>query len=124
VTVEVLDDGRKLVTPPLSDEDVLSLESGDVVVVRGIVYAARDAAHKRMMELLDEREPLPRADRLDERVPHDLKIERPRPAELDDPPCRHVALEGYVRRRRVDEEAQRIRLGDRPERDGRDVVAK
>jgi len=59
VTVEVLDDGRKLVTPPLSDEDVLSLESGDVVVVRGIVYAARDAAHKRMMELLDEREPLP-----------------------------------------------------------------
>lgn len=59
MTVEVLEDGRKLITAPLSDDDVGELEAGDVVVVRGIVYAARDAAHKRMIEELDEGEPLP-----------------------------------------------------------------
>jgi fumarate hydratase subunit beta len=59
MAVEILSDGRKLVTAPLSDDDVRQLEAGDVVVVRGIVYAARDAAHKRMIEELDEGQPLP-----------------------------------------------------------------
>jgi fumarate hydratase subunit beta len=53
VTVEVLDDGRKRIEAPLSDEDVRELKIGDVVLVRGTVYAARDAAHKRMVEMLD-----------------------------------------------------------------------
>jgi fumarate hydratase subunit beta len=59
VPVEVLSDGRKLVTAPLSEEDVRQLEAGDVVVIRGIVYAARDAAHKRLIEELDEGQALP-----------------------------------------------------------------
>ena len=59
MSVEVLDDGRKRIEAPLSDEDVRLLEIGDVVLVRGTVYAARDAAHKRMVEMLDRGEDLP-----------------------------------------------------------------
>ena len=57
--VEVLDDGRKRISAPLSDGDVRALEIGDVVLVNGTVYAARDAAHKRMVEMLDRGEELP-----------------------------------------------------------------
>jgi fumarate hydratase subunit beta len=57
--VEMLDDGRKRIAAPLSDGDVRELHAGDVVLVSGTVYAARDAAHKRMMQRLDEGEPLP-----------------------------------------------------------------
>jgi len=59
MTIERLDDDRIRIAPPLSDDDVRGLSVGDVVVVRGIVYAARDAAHKRMIELLDAGESLP-----------------------------------------------------------------
>jgi fumarate hydratase subunit beta len=59
VPVEALVDGRKRITPPLSDEDVRSLDAGDQVLLRGTVYGARDAAHKRMMELLDAGQELP-----------------------------------------------------------------
>jgi len=44
--VEILDDGRKRIRAPLSDDDVQQLEAGDVVLVSGVIYAARDAAHK------------------------------------------------------------------------------
>jgi tartrate/fumarate subfamily iron-sulfur-dependent hydro-lyase beta chain len=57
--VELLPDGRKRITPPLTEEDVLALEAGDAIDVNGMVYGARDAAHKRMAELLDAGEPLP-----------------------------------------------------------------
>lgn len=57
--VEVLEDGKKHVRAPLSDDDVRALEAGDVVLVSGTVYAARDAAHKRMIEMLDAGEDLP-----------------------------------------------------------------
>jgi fumarate hydratase subunit beta len=59
VPIESLADGRKRVIPPLDDDDVDGLEAGDVVVVKGTVYAARDAAHKRMVEMLDAGERLP-----------------------------------------------------------------
>lgn len=35
------------------------LEAGDRVLLSGTVYTARDAAHKRMFQLLDEGKPLP-----------------------------------------------------------------
>lgn len=44
---------------PLSEEDVAGLHAGDRVLLNGIIYAARDAAHKRMVETLDRGEPLP-----------------------------------------------------------------
>src|SRR5512134_342090 len=57
--VDVLDDGRKRIRAPLSDHDVRALHAGDVVLVSGWMYAARDAAHKRLVELLDAGEALP-----------------------------------------------------------------
>ncbi|MDP9241759.1 MAG: FumA C-terminus/TtdB family hydratase beta subunit [Actinomycetota bacterium] len=59
MAVEVLGDGRKRLTSPMDDADVDALKAGDVVVVQGPVYAARDAAHKRMVEMLDAGEQLP-----------------------------------------------------------------
>lgn len=49
----------KKITAPLSDEIVETLKSGDYVYITGIVYTARDAAHKRMYETLQEGIELP-----------------------------------------------------------------
>ena len=59
MTIERLDDGRVRLRPPLTDDDVRGLSAGDAVLVSGTVIGARDAAHKRMAELLDRGEPLP-----------------------------------------------------------------
>jgi len=39
-------------TPPLSDEDVEKLKIGDRILINGIIYTGRDAAHKRLFDLL------------------------------------------------------------------------
>ncbi len=44
---------------PLSEEMVEQLKAGDPVTISGVIYAARDAAHKRMVEALDRGERLP-----------------------------------------------------------------
>ena len=44
---------------PLSKADLAPLQAGDTVLLSGVVYTARDAAHARMMELLDKGEELP-----------------------------------------------------------------
>ncbi|MBN1635858.1 MAG: Fe-S-containing hydro-lyase [Deltaproteobacteria bacterium] len=44
---------------PFSPEDVRGLHIGQRVVLNGIIYTARDAAHKRLVELLNAEEPLP-----------------------------------------------------------------
>jgi len=49
---------QKIVTP-LTKETVAQLKAGDLVEISGVVYAARDAAHKRMIELLDQGQALP-----------------------------------------------------------------
>jgi fumarate hydratase subunit beta len=46
-------------TTPLHVEDVEPLESGDVVLLYGVLFAARDAAHARMKEALEKGEQLP-----------------------------------------------------------------
>ena len=46
-------------TTPVTREQLAPLRAGDTVLLSGTVYTARDAAHKRMMELLDAGEPLP-----------------------------------------------------------------
>jgi fumarate hydratase subunit beta len=45
--------------PPISDEVVKSLKAGDRVLISGVIYTARDAAHKRLVELLEQGKPLP-----------------------------------------------------------------
>lgn len=44
---------------PLSKEDALSLKCGDYVYLTGVIYTARDAAHKRMYDALRKGESLP-----------------------------------------------------------------
>lgn len=44
---------------PLTDEVVMSLKAGDNVLISGVIYTARDAAHKKLVELMDKNEPLP-----------------------------------------------------------------
>lgn len=49
----------KRLTTPLTDADVEALKSGDLVLITGNLYTARDAAHARLVALLDEGKPLP-----------------------------------------------------------------
>lgn len=49
----------KKITAPISKEEVKSLRAGDYVYITGIIYTARDAAHKRMYEALEKGESLP-----------------------------------------------------------------
>lgn len=46
-------------TAPLSEADVSQLVAGDIVYLTGVVYTARDAAHKKLVDLLDAGQPLP-----------------------------------------------------------------
>jgi len=59
MAVTDLADGLKRVEAPLSDSDVRALRAGDRVRLFGRVFGARDAAHKRMVEMLDAGEALP-----------------------------------------------------------------
>lgn len=47
------------IVAPLKKEDIESLKSGDYVYITGTIYVARDAAHKRMDDLLKEGKDLP-----------------------------------------------------------------
>lgn len=49
----------KKVTAPLTKEQLKDLHSGDDVLITGVIYTARDAAHKRLCELLAEGKELP-----------------------------------------------------------------
>ncbi len=44
---------------PLKSEDLEKLKTGDKVMISGTVYTARDAAHKRLVELLEQGKELP-----------------------------------------------------------------
>lgn len=46
-------------TTPLNAEKLSKLKAGDTVKLSGTIYTARDAAHQRMNELLDEGKELP-----------------------------------------------------------------
>ena len=49
----------KKVTLPLTDETLKDLKAGDNVLLNGVIYVGRDAAHKRLVEALDQNKPLP-----------------------------------------------------------------
>ena len=44
---------------PLTEEKAKSLKAGDTILLSGVIYTARDAAHKRLIELLNNNEELP-----------------------------------------------------------------
>ena len=47
------------VKTPLSGEEASALQAGDRVMISGVIYVARDAAHKRLIDLLQAGEKLP-----------------------------------------------------------------
>lgn len=47
------------ITTPLSHEKVKSLRAGDSCLISGVIYTARDAAHKRLCDLVAADEELP-----------------------------------------------------------------
>ena len=49
----------KYLTPPLTDKDLEDLKIGDQVFITGVIYTGRDAAHKRLVDLLNEGKELP-----------------------------------------------------------------
>ena len=49
----------KHITAPISKETARTLRAGDYVYITGTIYTARDAAHKRMYEILQEGGKLP-----------------------------------------------------------------
>ena len=49
----------KYITMPITEETTAELKAGDYVYLTGTMYVARDAAHKRMIEALDEGGELP-----------------------------------------------------------------
>ena len=59
MTVTIRPDGLKDVMPPLSDADVEALSAGDRVRITGVLYTARDAAHGRLLPLIEAGDALP-----------------------------------------------------------------
>src|SRR5665648_882416 len=47
------------ITTPLTDDIVRDLKAGDAVAITGVIYQARDAAHKKLVALIEAGEPLP-----------------------------------------------------------------
>lgn len=50
---------EKRISTPLTEEKVKDLKAGDTVLLSGVIYTGRDAAHKRLVELLEKGEQLP-----------------------------------------------------------------
>ena len=49
----------KKINLPITDEDIKNLKAGDSVLLTGTIITGRDAAHKRLYELLEQGKPLP-----------------------------------------------------------------
>lgn len=49
----------KRITAPLTREEARTLKAGDSVLISGVIYTARDAAHKRLCDLVAQGKELP-----------------------------------------------------------------
>ena len=54
-----MSDAVKKIRAPFDEATARSLRAGDRVLISGTILAARDAAHKRLVETLDRGEALP-----------------------------------------------------------------
>lgn len=50
---------KRILSEPFTDETIHSLKAGDMVYISGTVYTARDAAHKRLFEMIQSDEQMP-----------------------------------------------------------------
>lgn len=49
----------KKITTPLTQEKIKDLKVGDRVTITGVIYTGRDAAHKNLINTINEEKPLP-----------------------------------------------------------------
>jgi fumarate hydratase subunit beta len=49
----------KIITTPLTDDVIAGLKAGDNVLINGTIYTGRDAAHKKLFDLIQNGEELP-----------------------------------------------------------------
>jgi fumarate hydratase subunit beta len=59
VGLERVSDIEVRLTTPVTEDDVREMKIGDHVLITGTIYTARDAAHNRMIQTLDEGKELP-----------------------------------------------------------------
>ncbi|MDW7672408.1 MAG: Fe-S-containing hydro-lyase [Bacillota bacterium] len=50
---------EKRIRTPLTDEVINDLKAGDRIMLNGIIYTGRDAAHKRLIDMMEKGESLP-----------------------------------------------------------------
>ncbi len=50
---------RNILRTPFNNEIISSLNAGEMVYISGTVYTARDAAHKRLFEMIERKESMP-----------------------------------------------------------------
>ena len=50
---------NKIIRTPITEDLTKELRAGDYVYLTGTIYVARDAAHKRLIDTLDEKKKLP-----------------------------------------------------------------
>ena len=50
---------KRILTAPFTDEVIQSLKAGDMVYISGVIYTGRDAAHKRLWEMIGRGEAMP-----------------------------------------------------------------
>lgn len=50
---------EKKIQTPITENDIKNLNIGDSILISGTIYVARDAAHKRMQEMMDNHQELP-----------------------------------------------------------------
>lgn len=48
-----------ILSAPFADDTLSTLNAGDMVYISGVIYTARDAAHKRLFEMLERGEDMP-----------------------------------------------------------------
>jgi fumarate hydratase subunit beta len=50
---------QKKITSPFNDKTIADLKAGDQVLISGVMYVGRDAAHKRLVEALNKGDKMP-----------------------------------------------------------------
>ena len=98
---------------PLNDDEVKILKAGDYVYISGTIYTARDAAHKRMYEALQNGQevPMPLKNNIvyymgRHRPEKDVRLVRPEPttsSRMDKyaPLLMEPGIKGYDRKRKA-----------------------
>ncbi len=54
-----MENNKKILYTTIQNRDINNLRAGEMVYLTGDIYLARDAAHKKLVELIDSNKPLP-----------------------------------------------------------------